>query len=282
MKIVVTGASGFLGRHVLAELRNREDVIIIPVSTRDIAGSVKVTNYSDSPGGDVLIHLAEDGDRKRVANAGAEYEKATNATLVALLAKKYQRILYTSSAVLYGDSSPDLHFPSDRIFVNDAYSRIKRNSELAVLASSGGIVGRIANVFGHGMSENNVLNAILKQIPGIGSVKVMDARPVRDFLWAKDAAAGIVALALDHNKNDNSGGVFNLGTGLGTSIGSLVHVALEIVGQPDREVESLFPSDRRSSLILDYSETEAACRWRPETPLRMGLLQLMRVRKLIT
>lgn len=279
LKVVVTGASGFLGGHVLRALASRQNIEIIAVSRRDISGWIRVSDYSESPVGDVLIHLAEDGDRTRVAETGGAYEEAVNATLIALLAKDYSRVVYASSAILYGDRDMRPHFPVDPVQVNDTYSRIKRHSELAILESPAGIVGRLANVYGPGMSKNNVMSTFLQQIPGEGSVKVMDTSPVRDFLWVEDAAEGIVALALNNFRKIDHGGVFNLGTGAGTSIGSLVSIALEIAGQPGRAVETKRSSGRQSSLVLDFSDTMAACGWQPKTSLRAGLTHLLRTKE---
>ena len=275
----MTGASGFLGGHVLRVLASRQNIETIAVTRRDISGWIRVSDYSKSPVGDVLIHLAEDSDRVQVAEAGRAYEEAVHATLIALLAKGYHRVVYASSAVLYGDSDTRAHFPSDPVQMNDTYSRIKRHLELAILESPAGVVGRLANVYGPGMSQNNVMSTFLRQIPGAGSVAVMDTSPVRDFLWIEDAAEGIVALALNHFRKSDHGGVFNLGTGVGTSIGSLVSIALEIAGQSGRAVETKRSSGRQSSLVLDFSGTMSACGWRPKTSLRKGLAYLLHTRE---
>lgn len=276
LKVVITGASGFLGKHVLRLLLEKPHVETIAVTRREIPGFLKVSDYAESPAGDVLIHLAEDGDRAQVANLGKVYEESVQATLRALLAKGFQRIVYASSAVLYGDSNTQAHSPGSTIKIIDAYTRIKRKSEMKVLESPAGVVVRLANLYGIGMSQNNVMSAILRQIPGKGVVKVMDSCPVRDFLWVDDAAKGIIRLALGHLHENGKEKLYNLGTSIGTSIGDLVSLALEISGQPDRPVESNSLTHRLSCLILEYSDTTNACGWFPETSLRQGLTQLIR------
>ena len=110
--------------------------------------------------------------------------------------------------MLYGDTDIYAHRPNDPIQSNDAYTRVKRQSEMAVLKLPTGIVVRPANIYGPGMSKNNVMSAILQQIPGIGKLEVR-IQPVRDFIWVEDAAEGIVALALSIFKDGNNA-VFNL------------------------------------------------------------------------
>lgn len=275
LKVVVTGASGFLGAHVLRVLAVQPNVDAIAVTRREISGLRRVDDYSQSPVGDVLIHLAENNDRAQVAKAGQPYEELVLASLAALLGKGYRRVVYASSAVLYGDVDTNAHLPNDPIRIDDAYTRIKRQSELVVLKLPRGIVVRLANVYGHGMSQNNVMSTILRQIPGTGSLEVMDTNPVRDFVWGQDAAEGIVALSLGNFKKDKEGGIYNIGTGIGTSIGALASMSLEIAGQSDRPVKAKFSSDRHSSLILDSSDTTSTCGWKPKTSLKQGLSRLL-------
>lgn len=279
LKVVVTGATGFIGGRVLRLLREHSQVELVPVSRQRIPHLCCVTDYAQSPSGDVLIHLAENCDRGQVANLGTAYEESVTASLLALLAKGYNRTVYASSAVLYGDKDARPHLTSDRVVISDAYARVKYQSELAVLNSAGGMVVRLANVYGHGMSENNVLSAILRQIPGSGVLSVIDASPVRDFISVDDVAEGIVALALRHNNNGNTGGLYNLGTGIGTSIEALANAALDIAGQSDRRVETKSNTSTQSSLVLDYNQTTYDYGWEPQITLRQGLTALLLKRK---
>ena len=264
-----------MGGRVLRVLAAQQNVEVIAVTRREISGWCRVPDYSLSPAGNVLIHLAEDNDRAEVTKSGQAYEEKVMATLTALLAKGYRRVVYASSAVLYGDADIWAHLPNDPIRSDDAYMRIKRLSEMAVLKLHGGVVVRLANIYGPGMSLNNVISTILRQIPGTASLEVMDTNPVRDFVWVQDAAEGIVAMALDHFKKGNEGGLYNLGTGLGTSIGALAGMALEIAGQTGRPVKAKCSSDRQSSLILDFSATTSAFGWKPKTSLQQGLAHLL-------
>ena len=277
MKVVITGASGFLGGYVLRLLAAQQNIETIAVTRREISGSCRVSDYSQSPAGDVLIHLAENNDRAQVNKSDQTYEMGVLDTLAALLAKSYRRVVYASSSVLYGDAGVHAHSPNDPTQSDDTYARVKRLSELAVLELPGGVVVRLANTYGPGMSKTNVMSAILQQIPGEGPLQIMDTSPVRDFIWVEDAAEGIVALALSNLREGYESRLFNLGTGIGTSVGSLAELALDIAAQPHRIVTAKNASDRQSSLILDSSDTTFACGWQPKASLRQGLTRLLHI-----
>ena len=275
LKVVITGASGFLGGYVLTLLSKYEDVETIAVTRKNISGWCTISDYSESPVGDILIHLAENNDRAHVAKFGKAYEIEALETITALLSIGYHRVVYASSSVLYGDKDAHPHIPNDPIQINDTYTRVKQQSEFAVLRTHGGIVVRLANVYGPGMANNNVMSTILRQIPGEGGLEVMNTSPIRDFIWVEDVAEGIVALALSNFIRDSKRMLFNLGTSVGTSIGALAELALSIAEQPDRPVYSISPLNRQSTLILDFSATTSACGWQPKTTLRQGLTQIL-------
>ncbi len=274
MRIVVTGASGFLGQAVLRNLRMR-GADTVGVSRRAAPGCVSVDRYQDSPVGDVLVHLAEDSNMQRVAAAGAPYAQQSADLLDALLAKGYGHTVYASSAVLYGDRSPHPRHTGEPVVLQGAYALIKHGGEQAVGAAPHGVSARLANLYGPGMSRSNVLSAIVGQIPGEGPLRVRDTRPVRDFLWVDDAAEALATMAL----RSESAGVFNVGSGQGVSVGELAQAALAAAGQASRRVETAAPPASQdappSTLVLDTSATTALFGWRPVTSLAEGLRRLL-------
>lgn len=270
VRIVVTGASGFLGRVVLRKLKEKS-VDAIGLSRSTSAGLIKVSNYADSPSGDILIHLAESNDRHWANTQGSEYELSANLTLKALLERDFSRVIYASSAVLYGDKLMTPHKVEDPLYANDTYTRIKIESEKLVMSAQG-VVARLSNVYGSGMSENNVLSAMLRQVDCDGPMQVLDTSPVRDFISVEDAADGLIQMAFGERA-----GVYNLGTGLGTSILDLANLVLQSAGQPERLVKSTSTnSPSPSHLVLDVEATATQFGWRPVVDLRCGIESLVR------
>jgi nucleoside-diphosphate-sugar epimerase len=273
---VVTGASGFIGRAAVSALARR-DMPVLAVSRRTAVFDppvrpIIVKDYLELelPTGDaVLIHLAEPRDIGAVDNTDEVYVAERRAIMRILLAKGWGHVVYASSAAVYGDHVAVRHRTGDAVNPQSGYAEAKAACELDVL-TRGGTVARLSNVYGPRMAPNNVISDILRQIPGKGPLTVSDRRPLRDYLWIDDAGEGLAALAIS-----GKSGVFNLGTGIGISVGDLAHAILECAGQSGREVYASAASERTSHLVLDISETIKELGWTPKVTLAQGLAHLI-------
>lgn len=258
--IVVTGASGFLGRAVTARLISM-GLSFTAVSRNKGVGLHHVDDYIDTPAADILIHLAEESDRAK-ANLLGEAYLSQAATVVEKLSERAGVFIYASSGVVYGDAAVKPFCSDASVAPIDIYSRSKICNEALVL-SMGGSVLRLSNLFGEGMSPNNVVSEIARQLGRSGALNVRDDSPVRDFL-SVNAAADAIALLVQTPLP----GIFNIGSGVGVSIRELALLALRSVGQQNREIVATHPSGRSSVNILDISETRRRLGWSPDfTPL---------------
>lgn len=269
MKIVVTGASGFLGKAVVNAL-NKMNFEVLPVSRRKIDGYIYVDSYCNTPKADVLIHLAEDNNRGAVNIAGPKYEYDMLQTLESLMNIGYEKVIYASSALLYGDKDIKCYTQDDPVTVVDTYTSLKRQSELRVLQNGNGVIARLSNLYGPGMSAMNVVSAIVNQISESCDLILQDISPVRDFLWVEDAAECLSIMA-----TGVSSGIYNVGSGTGISIGLLAQTALDIACQSHRTICSIKENKKVSHLVLDICQTELIWGWKPRTNLISGIKNLL-------
>jgi len=272
MKVVVTGARGFIGTALLQALQDTE-LEVVPVGRSLKAGLpdlVVVSDYAASPVGDVLVHLAEERDLAEAQAAGQSYLDRIVEQASRLFSAGYSRIVYISSAAVYGDELAMPRHPQETVTPSGTYARAKLAVEALALQHPTCIVARLGNVYGDGMAANNVLNDILRQVPGDGPIHVRDGAPVRDFVAVEDVAQGLMAMVLG-----SGNGIFNLGSGIGNSIDTLATLVSELAGQPGRPIVSTTLTDRPSTLVLDIAGTEETFGWTPAIYLRDGLEKLV-------
>lgn len=266
--VVITGASGFVGRYLTAHLKQM-GINVIPVSRSAHPGMLQVNDYTQSPSGDVLIHLAEEPDRAKVNMLDDNaFSKASN--LVKHLTERAgQKIIYASSAVVYGNSNEQPCKVDMPVRSVDKYSEMKLINEKTVL-DSGGAVIRLSNLFGNGMASSNVLSDILKQIPGSNPIQIRDDQPVCDFLHVSDAVVAFGLLL-----ESSYCGILNVGSGIGISIRGLIKILLSAANQEDRVIIATQPLDKKSINILDISETVQILGWHTKFTLNERLEQLL-------
>ena len=256
--ILVTGASGFLGRALCAQLAATR-LPFVAASRQARPGWVEVDDYGNCPASGVTVHTAEEPDRAKVNALGMTYLEHS-ADVVRKLLASTSSLVYISSSMVYGDNSEEPFAVSAPVHASDYYTQGKLHNEKLVL-EAGGTVLRLSNLFGRGMSPHNVLSDIARQFPGVGPLQVRDDRPVRDFLAVEEAAQAIV-LGL----RCGLCGVANIGSGAGVSIGEVARIALRAFGQSERSIVSSQMGVRRSVNILDIGQTRQRLGWHPTAP----------------
>jgi UDP-glucose 4-epimerase len=93
---------------------------------------------------------------------------------------------------------------------------------------------------------------------------------VRDYIHVSDVAAGIVA-ALDHGE---SGEIYNIGTGVGTSNAGIVRMLEEFADEQGITVQTKILPPRHFDVeanILDSTKLRMRSGWAPAVPLEQGV-----------
>jgi ADP-L-glycero-D-manno-heptose 6-epimerase len=246
--IVVTGAAGFIGCNVVAELNRRgeyEIVIVDELGKDEKWKNLVGLRYEDIVSPEEFLGLIEDGafaDARSVIHLGA-CSSTTEADADYLLRNNYQytrvlvnwcesneiRLVYASSAATYGDGTlgyNDADAVTPTLHPLNMYGYSKQMVDLWALKHGlfKTIVGlKYFNVYGpheeHKGEMRSMVTKSIEQIRERGAVQLFksynpqykDGEQLRDFVWVGDAVD--VTLQFAMQDYGAPGGLFNCGSG---------------------------------------------------------------------
>lgn len=263
--IYVTGASGFLGSRLTRRLRSL-GIEVEAFSRTKSPNCCVVKHYEELVGEQILIHTAQPS----VASKVSFEEACVHISLIEkLISNGFKKIIYLSSAAVYGSANPTPFKETEFVFPNSSYTKMKLECERICL-DNGGVVCRLANAYGPNSSSQSVIGTMMSQLNTEGPMFLESLQPVRDFIWVDDVVDGIIAAA-----QLRESGIFNIGTGVGTSVGEIARQLLKAANQGDREIIQRDPTKRNSTNVLCPEKIIRKTNWRPSTTTQVGLTTLL-------
>lgn len=238
MKIAVTGATGFIGRHVLNELASRavEAIAVIRPSTTvppalPCASMVRL-DIQDAPENafelmgrpDALIHLAWGGlPNYRSLHHFEQELPAQYRFLKTMVASGLKSLLVTGTCFEYGMQSGSLSEDMEPRPDNPygfAKDGLRRQLEYLKATHPFNLVwSRLFYLYGEGQAENSLFPQLRKAVERGDTVFDMSGgEQLRDYLPVSEVAKSIVALALKQSDI----GTINICSGQPISVRRLV------------------------------------------------------------
>jgi nucleoside-diphosphate-sugar epimerase len=243
VKIAVTGASGFIGRHVVAELERHSisPILICRHSTELPAPFSRHTvvriDLRDTPANafelisrpDVLIHLAWGGlPNYKSLHHFEEELPAHYHFLKQLIGSGLTNLLVTGTCFEYGMQSGPLREDSEARPTNPygfAKDALRRQLEFLRQASPFNLTwARLFYLYGEGQAENSLLPQLRKAVErGDRIFNMSGGEQLRDYLSVADVVKNLVSLAMTAHDN----GVVNVCSGKPVSVRKLVEGWIE-------------------------------------------------------
>ncbi|MFH1074847.1 MAG: ADP-glyceromanno-heptose 6-epimerase [Candidatus Firestonebacteria bacterium] len=261
MKIIVTGAAGFIGSCIIRKLNDEgiNNILAVdqsdnPMKWKNLEGK-KIEDYADKDelvsllpkyGPDAIIHMGACSstmqmDVKFLRKNNFEYSK----TLAEYSLKNKVPFLYASSAATYGDGSSGYSDEDKSTLIQkplNPYGKSKQMFDLWLLKNKlqNKVTGfKFFNVFGpNEYHKAGMMSLMCKAYAGVVAGKPMrlfksykagyaDGEQMRDFIYVKDAV-DIVYYFLTHPKKR---GIFNVGTGKARSWNDVAKALFSAAGK---------------------------------------------------
>jgi dTDP-glucose 4,6-dehydratase len=298
VRIVVSGAAGFLGSHLCRRLLDRGDEVVAldnlvtgslanldgPSASpefafvhHDVSEPVAVTGPVDA-----VMHLASPASPKSFTAIPVEILMAgSHATLnlLRLAHDKGARFFLASTSEVYGD--PEVHPQVEDYWghVNpvgprSCYDEAKRYAEAMTMAyhRAHGVdvrIARIFNTYGPRMRPDDgrvVSNFVVQALSGEPLTVYGDGKQTRSFCYVDDEVQGFLdLLASDHV------GPVNVGNPGEFTVAELAELVLEVTGSSSPLVYEPLPQDDPTQRRPDITLARTVMGWEPRVDLRQGL-----------
>jgi GDP-4-dehydro-6-deoxy-D-mannose reductase len=283
-RIFITGASGFVGGHLLPILRERLPRAELFPGAVDVTDAKAVEDEIASVRPDGCVHLAAIA---AVRNAGQDPDRAWAVNLHGTLNVARAIMTYVPRCVLIFASSADAYGASFRsrqpldetapLAPMNAYGATKAAADLALgaMASEGLRAFRVRPFthIGPGQTEDFVVAAFAKQVARIAAglqepvlrVGTLDTR--RDFLDVRDVCAGYAACVARADELE-PGAIINLASGIPRRVGDVLQMLCKQANVAPR-VETDPARLRASEIALtcgDASRARDLLDWKPQIP----------------
>jgi UDP-glucose 4-epimerase len=266
--ILVTGGAGFVGSHLADKLANEGSRVIVldnlssgrknNISNKNIEfvhGDIRNSALVDTlvRKSDTVFHLAEyipetvkygvgHVIRYSVENPLSDFDVSCFGSLIVLdKCRKYnKKIVFTSSAAVYGENMKTPADEESSTIPSSPYGASKLCAETYMILYSKlyelpVTVLRFSNLYGPRQRKYVIYDILLKLMKNPKKLEILGTgQERRDFIYVHDA---IRALLLAANSPSSNEKIFNIGTGISTSISEIVELTLKIL---DVQPEVLF------------------------------------------
>jgi nucleoside-diphosphate-sugar epimerase len=280
-KVVVTGASGFIGGHLARALTERGHRV--QALSRKTGFDV-TKDALDLDGVACFYHVAGLTGVPRAWQEPAEFYRVNaygTLRMLELCRAKACRFLHVSGYI-YGRPERLPISEDAPIDSNNPYAFSKHAAELACRFYADHCqldvtVVRPFNVYGPGQDNRFLISRIVEQVldPACEHIELLDLSPRRDYVHIDDLVSAIIALS-----EGGHAGTFNVGSGESFSVAQVAAMILRLAGSTKRVISKEAPrSHEIDDVRADITRIRRATAWQPSVTLEAGLKRLIEHRR---
>ncbi|MBU0762831.1 MAG: NAD-dependent epimerase/dehydratase family protein [Candidatus Altiarchaeota archaeon] len=289
-EIVITGAKGFIGRHLVEQLEKRGYKVFgcdIEKKQSRESGYARVDirrceEYEKLPKNpEAVIHLAA---ISYLPQAQKNIQKAYDINVFGTynMLKYFQvtgaeKFIYASSSKVYGKPQKLPIDENHPIRPDTTYGRTKALSEELILKfskehSGAYTVLRQFNIFGPGQADTFFIPTLLSQLSEKDRIVLGNINVSRDFLYIDDLVNAYMRIL---KSKDNGVGIYNVGSGKPTKLEKIIELCIELSG---KNPEISFDKKRiRADERVNYCSNKRIKKtgWKPKKTIAEGLKKTM-------
>lgn len=289
MKILLTGASGLVGSHVLMTLEKEAiDAVAIgrsrpPIRVQYVeADLLAVNDFSpllESVGATHLLHLAWEGGHGTYWKSplNLRWVEATVRLVEAFCALGGKHVAIAGTCAEYDWSSGYCREDSTPIIPNKLYGIAKDVTRRLVMAvceqhNVPCAWGRLFLPYGRGECADRLVPSLAQVFKGTRPPFGVNLTAYRDFLHASDAASGFMKLL-----RTKASGAFNICSCQPVRLSELVTTVASLLDASPEPVLALSAErDCEPPILVGENLKLRALGWRPDLSLREGLALTLR------
>lgn len=301
MKVLVTGANGFIGRNLIRSLKCEPNMEIHTISRTPFGMDAAVVNHCcdildregvfgifEKQSFDVVVHLAALTAHEEIINnknlsLGINLQGTENVVSAFNQFCKNAAFFYASSGKVYGRTNemPITEKAIERpttILGKGKYITERIVDFYADVESNRYVVMRIFNVYGGDQKENFIVPTLLKQLSEGNRLELGNIYDKRDYLYIDDLVAAIESLICNRQKL-SAFEIVNIGSGVPVSVEDMIEELKCILNLPELTVMIAKRRMRYDETAVEYCSTKkihALTGWERKFDLRAGLTETCR------
>ena len=275
--ILVTGASGFIGKHLCNTL-SEKGFNLTRLTSRD-GDIANVTTLEFDRQIDFVFHLAGKTYVPDSWNKPTEFHRVNvlGTSNVLEFCRKNNIALIFVSAYIYGipeklpvpenaSISPSNPYALSKYFAEDLCKFYSENFNMDIT------IVRPFNIYGPGQKSNFLIPTIVRQAVKFDSIEVEDLKPKRDYLYIYD-----LVLALFKAMNKMHGfNIYNVGSGYSLSVKEIINVLEQALGKKlDIKCNNQTRENEIMDVVADITKTTMELEWKPGHTFEEGIKSMI-------